>query len=45
MAFIPEENIGMVLMINAESNIMNEVVTLFVKQMLFAKENSEQKSK
>lgn len=45
MAFIPEENIGMVLMINAESNIMNEVVPLFVKQMLFAKENSEQKSK
>ena len=45
MAFIPEENIGMVLMINAESNIMNEVVPLFVKHMLSAKENSWQKSK
>ena len=37
MALVPEEDIGMVLMINAESNIINEVVPLFVKHILSVK--------
>lgn len=43
MALIPEEDIGMVLMINAESNIINEVVPLFVKHILSVKSGQEQK--
>ena len=43
MALIPKENIGMVLMINAESNIMNEVVPLFVKHILSVKGGKEEK--
>jgi beta-lactamase class C len=45
MALVPEENIGMVLMINAESNIMNEVVPLFVKHILSVKDGQEDKLK
>ncbi|MDB2444018.1 beta-lactamase family protein [Gammaproteobacteria bacterium] len=43
MALVPEEDIGMVLMINAESNIINEVVPLFVKHILSVKGAQEQK--
>lgn len=43
MALVPEEDIGMVLMINAESNIINEVVPLFVKHILSVKSGQEQK--
>lgn len=43
MALVPEEDIGMVLMINAESNIINEVVPLFVKHILSVKGGQEQK--
>jgi beta-lactamase class C len=45
MALVPEENIGMVLMINAESNITNEVVPLFVKHILSVKDGQEDKLK